>query len=256
VISPIYPSKGATAPWSQYLHEARGRLLYVVFSLCLTFLLSYMFSVELVFLFVKPFLTLDRDFIFTELTEGLYITVKVCSFATLCAVSPLAVYQAWCFALPSLYRAERKRWNLLWGFSLLLFVLSLILAYLILLPKIVTLLLQFEIKRQALTVQLEARIGSYVEWSFRLFLVVGALCQLPLIALILANLGLLTPQMAGRNRRGFLVASILLAALISPPDLVAQWVLAIGLFLWLEMAILVGVVEARCSAQPATHRRT
>jgi len=155
-----------------------------------------------------------------------------------------------------LYRAERKRWNLLWGFSLLLFVLSLILAYLILLPKIVTLLLQFEIKRQALTVQLEARIGSYVEWSFRLFLVVGALCQLPLIALILANLGLLTPQMAGRNRRGFLVASILLAALISPPDLVAQWVLAIGLFLWLEMAILVGVVEARCSAQPATHRRT
>ena len=233
------------SPLSQYLSEAKTRFLYFISSIGVTFLISYMFSMELVFLFVKPFLAFERSFIFTELAEALYITIKVCIFVTLYLVSPLALYQAWCFLVPSLYRAERRRWGLFWVASLICLLISLLVVYVIVLPKIALVLLQFEVKRQALTIQLEARIGSYIDWSLKVFFVAALLCQWPIISLIVSRLKPFTSQIGKRNRKAALGLSIVIAALLSPPDLVSQWGIAACLFVWFETIRWLGMVQMR-----------
>lgn len=235
----------ASSSLSQYLNEAKKRCLYFVLSLGMTFFVSYMFSMELVFLFVKPFLTFERSFIFTDLTEALYITMKVCAFATLYMVSPLALYQVWCFIVPSLYRAERRRWSLFWVISLFLLLVSLLMAYIVVLPKIAMVLLQFEVKRQALTIQLEARISSYINWSFKLFFVAALFCQWPVISLFASHLRLVTPLVGKRNRKAAIVVSILMAAFVSPPDFLSQWGIAACLFVWFEIIVWLRMVQRR-----------
>jgi sec-independent protein translocase protein TatC len=230
---------------SQYLNEAKSRCLYSIFAISFAFFISYLFSMELVFLFVKPFLAFEKSFIFIELTEAFYITVKVCCFATLYAVFPFALYQVWCFVVPSLYEVERRRWNAFWGFSFFLLMLSLLIAYLIILPKIAAVLLQFEIKRQALTIQLEARIGSYINWSLHIFFLAALFCQWPIFSLFISYFDVFVPQAKDGYRKSLLALSILLAALVSPPDLISQWVIAFSLFVWFEMVLWLGAVQKR-----------
>lgn len=234
-----------TSPLSQYLNEAKTRSLYLLFSMGVTFLISYAFSMELVFLFVNPFLAFEKSFIFTELTEALYITIRVSIFVTLYSVFPLALYQVWCFVVPSLYRTERRRWGLFWVVSLFFLVMGLLAVYIVVLPKIAAVLLQFEIKREALTIQLEARISSYINWSFQVFFVAVILSQWPILSLIVYRLGLSSFGVGTKNRRTAFALSILIAAFVSPPDLLSQWVMAACLFMWFETITWLGMVQKR-----------
>jgi sec-independent protein translocase protein TatC len=241
---------GVSSPLSHHLNEAKSRFLYLIFSLSIAFLTSYTFSIELIYLFVKPFLVFEKSFIFTELTEALSITVKLCLFATFYAVSPLVLYQVWCFFLPSLCIVERRRWNAFWAVTFLLLAFSLLVTYFVLLPKVAAALLQFEIKRQALSIQLEARIGSYINWSFKVFLVAALFGQWPIISFSASYFGLFDYHLGGGSRRTALASSILLAALVSPPDLVSQWVIAFCLLVWFEIVIWLGLLQRRwCSGR-------
>lgn len=199
-----YLEKSSSKRKSSFLYyhwlEAKNRGFYLILSLAITLCICYIYSKELIFLYVKPFVSLERSFIFTELTEALYITLEICVIISLCLVFPLLCYQACCFFLPSLYNRERKRWSLFLSISTLLSILALLSVYLLVLPEIASILLMFEIKSQILTIQLEARIDSYVNWSSKIFLAVLVYGQLPLLSYMAFHLGLLSPGLFIRKR--------------------------------------------------------
>lgn len=230
-----------------YYHwlEAKNRVFYLILSFTITLCISYMYSRELVFFYVKPFVSLERSFIFTELTEALYVTLEICVITSFCLVFPLLCYQTWCFFVPSLYNRERKRWSIFSSISTFLSILALLSVYFLVLPEIASILLIFEIKSQILTIQLEARIDSYVKWSSKIFLVVLLYGQLPLLSYIAYHLGLLSPGLLIKNRKLLFALSLLVAALLSPPDVIAQWVITIFIWSWIEVIIFLGVVYNR-----------
>ena len=235
---------------SIYYHfiESKDRLMFLVFSFLLTFSLAYTYSVELIFLYVKPFLIFEKPFIFTELTEALYITLKIAAIYTLYVMFPLVCYQIWCFFIPSCYLDERTRWNVLLLCSNILVLIGWLIMYEILLPKLAGMLLQFEVKTQLLTIQLEARIDCYVKWSSQLFLVMSILCQLPILSYIVFQLGFFYPKMLSQNRRVVFLSCLLVAALLSPPDLVAQWAITIFLLVFFETTVWLGMVFKQIAA--------
>ena len=224
---------------------AKNRVFYLMFCFAITLCICYIYSKELVFLYVKPFISLERSFIFTELTEALYVTLEICVITSLCLVFPLLCYQTWCFFVPSLYNRERKRWSMFLSISTLLSILALLSVYLLVLPEIASLLLMFEIKSQILTIQLEARIDSYVNWSSKIFLAVLVYGQLPLLSYIAYHIGLLSPGLLIRNRKLLFGLSLLVAALLSPPDVIAQWLVTIFIWSWIEVIIFIGMVYNR-----------
>ncbi len=233
-----------------YYHwlEARDRTSYLVFSFAITFSICYIHSLELIFFYVKPFLSFERSFIFTELTEALYVTLEICIITTLCVVFPLFCYQAWGFFVPSLYNLERRGWSLFLLISTLLSLLALLSVYALILPCIAAVLLQFEIKSQILTIQLEARIDSYVDWSSKVFLAVLLYGQLPLLSYMGFCLGFLSPDLLIRRRRVLLALSMVTAALLSPPDLFTQWLVTVFILFWIEAIIWLGMVSKRREA--------
>ncbi|BDA51694.1 Twin-arginine translocase subunit TatC-like protein (mitochondrion) [Coccomyxa sp. Obi] len=227
-----------------YYHwlEAKNRVFYLILSFAITLCICYIYSRELVFLYVKPFISLERSFIFTELTEALYVTLEICVITSLCLVFPLLCYQTWCFSVPSLYNRERKRWSLFLSISTLFSILALLSVYFLVLPEIASILLMFEIKSQILTIQLEARIDSYVNWSSKIFLAMLLYGQLPLLSYIAYHLGFLSPGLLIRNRKLLFALSLLVAALLSPPDVIAQWLVTISIWSWIEVVIFLGMV--------------
>ncbi len=229
---------------SLYFHfiESKDRLMFLVFSFLLTFSLAYIYSVELIFLYVKPFLIFEKPFIFTELTEALYITLKIAGIYTLYVMFPLVCYQIWCFFIPSCYIDERTRWSVLLLCSNILVLIGWLAIYEIVLPKLAGMLLQFEVKTQLLTIQLEARIDCYIKWSSQLFLVMAIVCQLPILSYLVFQLGFFYPKMLSQNRRIVFLFCLLVAALLSPPDLLAQWAITIFLLLFFETTVWLGMV--------------
>jgi sec-independent protein translocase protein TatC len=125
--------------------------------------------------------------------------------------------------------------------SNILVLIGWLMVYEMVLPKLAEMLLQFEVKTQLLTIQLEARIDCYIKWSSQLFLVMAIVCQLPIVSYLAFQLGFFEPKMLSQNRRVIFLFCLLLAALLSPPDLLAQWATTIFLFVFFEITIWLGM---------------
>ena len=216
--------------------------MFILFSFGLTIGFCYSYSTELIFLYVKPFLVFEKPFIFTELTEALYVTLKICAVSGLYMMLPFVCYQTWCFIVPSCYYHERRKWNTILIFTTTLAVLGWVGVYFVVLPKLSAILLQFEIKNLLLTIQLEARISSYIKWSLQVFFTVGVACQLPLASYVAFYVGAFNPKILSQNRRVAFAGCLLLAALVSPPDLFTQWVITIFFFLCFEFILWSGMI--------------
>jgi sec-independent protein translocase protein TatC len=121
-------------------------------------------------------------------------------------------------------------------------VLGWVVVYFIVLPKLSAILLQFEIKKLFLTIQLEARISSYIMWSLQVFFIVGAACQLPLASYLAFQAGVFDPKTLSKNRRVVFLGSMIMAALLSPPDLLTQLVTTVFLFFCFELILWLGMI--------------
>lgn len=212
--------------------ELRIRVSYIFLSLLITFLTSSFFSLELVYLFVNPFLGLDKGFIFTDLTEALYTTLKICLIMTFFVLSPFIFYQFWCFFTPSFYNFEKQKIRKLYFFVFSGLFFGFFFEYFFILPSLFQFLLQYEIKSPLITLVLEARMSSYVKWSLHVFIIVEILFQIPTLFFLLFSLNLIKSEILSKSRKYWFFSFILSAAFLSPPDFLIQ-LLLISLFVLL-----------------------
>ena len=222
---------GGEMPFTVHLGELRGRLIRSLLAMALAFCLCYAFSERLLYFIWLP---AGRPLVFIAPTEAFFAHLKVAFLASLVLVWPYLCYQAWAFVVPGLYEKERRYMLPFVVSATFMFLLGGAFVYTLILPYGMAFLLGYG----SATLVPMISVGAYISFSVRLLIAFGAIFELPVVMVLLGKLGLVTPQMLSRNRRYVIVLSFLVAAILTPPDVFTQVLMAVPLLILYEVSIL------------------
>ncbi|RPE80205.1 twin-arginine translocase subunit TatC [Vulcaniibacterium tengchongense] len=219
-----------------HLIELRARLLRASAGLLLAFLALVPFAAELYGWLARPLLgnlPAGGQLIANDPAGGFFVPMKLAFFAALIVTVPWLLYQAWAFVAPGLYRREKRLALPLLVSSVALFYIGCAFAYFMVLPTVFGFLAKFTPD----VVAMMPDIGKYLDFVLVIFLAFGASFELPVALVILVLLGWVTPQQLKEARGYAIVGVFVLAAIITPPDVISQLMLAIPMCLLYELGI-------------------
>ncbi len=200
-----------------------------------TSITAYFFSSSILAFLLAPTKEFLKNLIFLKPTEAFFVTLKVSLLTGVVVASPVVLYQFWAFIAPGL-RREEKTWFLpLIFFSPLLFLLGVSFAFKIAFP----LGLKFLIRFQTPSLEPLFSISNYISFVTFFLLGFGSVFELPVVALVLTKLGLVSPHLLRSKRKHAVVILFILAAVLTPPDVVTQLLLVIPLLVLYEVSIWV-----------------
>jgi sec-independent protein translocase protein TatC len=178
--------------------------------------------------------------IFTALHEGFFTQIKVGFFASLCITFPIISIQIWKFIAPGLYKNEKQAFFPFLIATPLLFTAGAAMVYYVVTPLAWSFFVSFEMggTAGALPIELEPRISEYVSLMMRLIFAFGLAFELPVVLLLLARAGLVTPEGLAAKRKVAMVISFVVAAILTPPDVISQLLLALPIILLYEISII------------------
>lgn len=224
-------------PFLDHLEELRWRVLYSLLAIVIGTLVGWFIveRVDVIGLLIRPIAPLlpDGKLKFTNPTEPFFITLKFAFALGVLLASPIMGYQTWAFLAPALYQRERRLVIPALSVGVLLFLAGASAAYFWVLPRALQVLLSFQ--RNVFEPIITA--DHYFGFAAQLILAFGLITELPLVVVLLAALGLVTPQFLIRHRRYAIVLSAVAAALLSPPDAVSMVAMMVPLWLLYEVSI-------------------
>ena len=231
-------------PVIQHLIELRSRLLRGVAGLLLVFVALLPFAERLYGWLAQPLLDklpAGGRLIAVEVASPFFVPLKFAFFVALVVAMPWLLYQAWAFVAPGLYKREKRLAGPLLASALLLFYAGCAFAYFVVLPAVFA----FLQKVTPAGVAMMTDISAYLDFVLVVFLAFGASFELPVALVILVSLGWVTPAQL-REWRGYAVVGIfIIAAVITPPDVVSQLLLALPMIALYEAGILAAQAVAR-----------
>jgi sec-independent protein translocase protein TatC len=236
------------APLLSHLIELRNRLIWCVAVLAVAFVICYIFAAPIYSFLVEPLAHAlqakggDHKMIYTQLTEAFFTYLGVALWAAVFVTSPFVLMQIWKFMAPGLYANERKMLLPYLAATPILFLLGAAMAYYIVFPAAWGFFLGFETPAgpAGLAIQLEPRVGEYLSLAMSLILAFGLSFELPLALVLAVHAGVVEVATLKKYRRIAIVGSFVVAAVVTPPDVLSQLALAIPLCLFYEAAILAG----------------
>ena len=227
------------APLLDHLIELRRRLLYCIAALVVTFAVAMYFAETIFGFLVHPLLAAGQNkVIYTEIFEAFFVQIKVAFFAAMMLSFPVIANQLWQFVAPGLYKKEKRA---LLPFILatpVLFLTGAAMAYYIAIPMALHFLLGFDgmvggIHREALPA-----IGNYLSFTMQFLFGFGISFLLPVLLMLLERAGIVTRKQLIGARRYAIVAAFAIAAVLTPPDIGSQLLLAIPLVILYELALI------------------
>ncbi|UCE08818.1 MAG: twin-arginine translocase subunit TatC [bacterium] len=221
-------------PFLDHLEELRQRLLKCILSVFLLSVGSYFFAKQIMNILLRPY-PHDKALIFLKPTEGFLVYIKLSIFVGIILSLPVIFYQLWRFIAPGLYKKERKYIPIIVFFSTFFFLLGAFFCYFIIIPYGLNFLLGFTTEQLKATIQ----ITEYLKFVTLLILVFGIIFELPLLSYFLTKMDLITPEFMRSKRRYGIVLIFIIAAILTPPDVVTQLFLAGPLIILYEISIWV-----------------
>lgn len=224
-------------PFTGHLEELRSRLIKSIIAILAAFAVCFAFAEEIFAVLTAPLLRLQASgltLIGTGVPEAFFTKMKVGLIAAIFLALPVLLWESWQFIAPGLYEHEKRYARGFVFFGTVLFLLGAIFCYTV----VFQIGFGFLLKRyQALSVRPAIRIGEYLSFASRLLLAFGVTFELPVVAYFLTRIGLLDHRILIHQFRYAVLLIFLLAAILTPPDLISQILLALPLTLLYGVSI-------------------
>ena len=227
------------SPFTEHLGELRDRLVRAFIAVGVGFIAAYFFKEQLFDILTAPLVTAmaksgNAKLIFTGLPEAFFTYLKVALLAGIILATPVLFYEFWMFVSPGLYREEKKYILPIIILSLIFFIAGASFGYFIVFPYGFQFFLGFTTE----TIQAMPSMKEYLSFASKMLLAFGFVFELPLVLTFLSRMGLVTPDFLKKNRKYALLLFFVGAAMITPPDVVTQIMMAMPLILLYEIGIL------------------
>lgn len=225
-------------PILTHINEIRLRILYFLFSIIITSICSYYYKEEIFYILSIP---LGKNFIYTDLIEAFITYIKLSILVGIYFSYPFFLYQLWCFLIPGLYLYEKKILRIICIISTCLFFIGGLIGYYILFPIAFNFFLGFQKigYDKLFTIELQAKIQEYLLFNTKLIFSLGLCFQLPIFIIFLYQLNPNIYAWLINKRRFLYIFSFIVGAILSPPDILSQFVLATPLILFFEISLLI-----------------
>jgi len=223
-------------PFTGHLEELRERLIKCFIAVGIGFVVSYGFKEKLFQILMHPLVSVMKTgetLIFTGLPEAFFTYLKVAFLAGIILASPVIIYQFWIFVAPGLYEKERGLLVPIVFLSTFFFVGGALFGYLIVFPFGFKFFLGFATD----VIKPFPSMREYLSFSSKLLLAFGLVFELPLIVTFLARLGIVNVPFLKKNRKYAILLFFVCAAIITPPDVVTQIMMALPLMVLYEISI-------------------
>jgi sec-independent protein translocase protein TatC len=224
-------------PFTGHLEELRKRLVACFIAIGIGFVVSYGFKEKLFDILSHPLISAmgaDDKLIFTGLPEAFFTYLKVALLSGFMLAAPVILYQFWMFVAPGLYQKEKRLIVPIVFLSSVFFVGGALFGYFVVFPFGFKFFLGFASE----TIQPLPSMKEYLSFSAKLLLAFGLVFELPLVITFLAKLGIVSVDFLKKNRKYALILFFAGAAILTPPDVVTQIMMAVPLMLLYEISIL------------------
>jgi sec-independent protein translocase protein TatC len=248
---------GTEQPFVSHLVELRNRLVkasaaVIVVAIALFFFPGPGALYDLLAAPLVKHLPQGATLIATNVISPFLVPVKILFMAAFLVALPVVLYQAWAFVAPGLYRHEKRMVLPLVVSSTLLFFAGVAFCYFFVFGQVFTFIQSFAPK----SITAAPDIEEYLSFVLTMFIAFGAAFEVPIAVVVLARLGIVTIEKLKAFRSYFIVLAFIVAAVLTPPDIVSQLALAIPMVLLYEVGIVAAQIFIKHTAAPEAAAET